>query len=140
MVKNALLSILFLMVFNIGFSQTTCSSDLMDMFQMDSEKKEWIKISESKVFYSFFEFNKDYSMLVHCTANGKDSYSLKEGQYNPNNENELYWNARSNEGDECFIFFDMEKEIIRINYYHKDENNQKVLNSARFRIKKTWKD
>lgn len=133
MKKQLLILVLSLISFQV-FAQMNISTYFRQDGYWDAEEKEWVVISKDDEAYTFFEFNKDYTMFKHTTATITSAYIIKSHTKDEENE-QIELEIVSDVGNKYTMVIDFENNNLRF-LYEKEDTLWMVQHS----IKKTWFD
>lgn len=133
MKKIILLGILFLLT-TIVFGQFHVSTNLRSDYTWDKENKDWELESEDEDSLTFFEFNKDFTMVKHTTSTTTSGYLIKSQEHDERDGNNQYiFIIISDVGNKYIMIYDVKNSNIR---FITDDLSKMI----KFKIKSTWSD
>jgi hypothetical protein len=118
---------------NLSYSQLNVSTDVKEYYDWDNTKEEWVISSAEDPFFSFFEFNEDFTLLTHTTSDITSAYIIKSEEYDEPRD-QYTFEVVSDVGNEYLLIMDKNNNNIR--FIGEDESGTYLV---RFRIKKVWK-
>jgi hypothetical protein len=130
--KKILLSGMLCLLTTIVFGQLNISTNSRIDFTWNEENEDWEFESEDEESLTFFEFNKDLSMVKHTTSSTTSGYLIKSKEHDEEDENNQYiFSVVSDVGNKYLMIYDINNNNIR---FIPDDFSKMI----KFKIKSTW--
>lgn len=131
--KLTFLTILTLLTI-VASAQVHISTNLRQDFSWDEENEDWKLESTDEESLTFFEFNKEFTLLKHTTSTITSAYIIKSSEHDETDDNDQYiYSIVSDVGNKYLMIVDIKNNNIRF-----------VVNDGsylvRHRIKASWTD
>lgn len=124
----------FFCLTSISFAQLTVSTDTRIDFSWDKESEDWKFESEDEEALSFFEFNKDFTMVKHTTARTTSGYLIKSQVHDKEDDNNRYlFSIVSDVGNKYIMIYDIKFNSIRF-------VTEDITSMIKYKIKSVWTD
>ena len=110
--KLKLFTICFLTFISFSLlSQMRISTNLTEVFTWDEKNEEWEKFSTDKSDISFFDLNKDLTLIKHTTSLNTTAYMIKN--YKHNEEDDIHeFDLVSDLGNNYYFILDIMNDRI----------------------------
>jgi hypothetical protein len=132
--KKLILFIIFCLLTTFVFSQFHVSTNSRIDFTWDKESDDWKFESEDQESLTFFEFNKEFTMVKHTTSSSTSGFLIKHQEHDEEDGNNQYiLTVVSDVGNKYMMIYDIKNENIR---FIPDDFSQMV----KFKIKSSWSD
>jgi hypothetical protein len=135
MKKTVLLLALTLAAFvPASFAQTHISTSERSDYSWDASKSEWKLVSTDGDEKTFFEINKEYTLMKHTTPGMTSNYIIRSRKEDKTNG---WWEfeVTSDVGNKYTMIFDQKKNNVR---FIGNSEGRKFL--VRHEIKRVWTD
>lgn len=122
------------MLTTFAFGQFHVSTNSRIDYTWDKESEDWQYKSKDEESLTFFEFNKEFTMVKHTTSLSTSGYLIKSQEHDEENENNQYiFSVVSDVGNKYIMIYDVKNENIR---FIPDDFSKMI----KFKIKSSWSD
>lgn len=88
--KRLSASFCFILVALTSFGQLNVSTNSRSDFIWDAKNKDWVFESKDSESLTFFEFNKDFTLVKHTTGLSSSGYLIKSQEHDEEDGNNQY--------------------------------------------------
>jgi len=111
--KITILSILCFIAINAS-AQFHISTNLRMNFSWDDEKEDWKFESQDEESLTFFEFNKDFTLVKHTTSTITSAYLIKSSEHDESDDrNQYIYMVTSDVGNKYMMIVDIKNSNLR---------------------------
>jgi hypothetical protein len=108
------------------------TTDLREDYIWSDSEENWSLVASDDSEFTFFEFNKDFTMFKHTTASIVSAYIIKSSKYDEDFD-QYTFDVTSDVGNEYLMIIDIKNNNIR---FIGENSNGTFL--VRHNIKKLW--
>jgi hypothetical protein len=115
-------------------AQLHISTNLREDFSWNSTKEDWVFISQDEEELTFFDFNKDMTIMKHTTPSITSSYMIKSSKKDEKKD-QWQFDLVSDVGNKYLMIIDIKNNNLRFIGTQKDQ-----VFMVRHKIKRVWND